>query len=345
MEPEKKDEQQNPPSTNAEKPANGGESTDIPANALEKTNEELAKENVIDATNADGNPGDAPKELKGFKKILKKFDIYLAGVVLLIVLASVFFMVSLLNSKKAPKTPTITSKTLTQGSIKDLGKSNVTINNSAQTLTVEGNAVFIGQVLIRNSLAIAGDVSIGGTLNVPNITVTNLSNLNDVQIKTLQIATDLNSEGNTKLNNLSVTGLANFAGPITAPQISVRSITVTGSEASLNIPGHIAFTGPPPSRTNFNQGVLGSGGTASIGGSDTAGVINVSTGNGPGAGCFLTVTFVQKFAANPKVFISPIGPGAGASQYYITENPSSFTICMNTPPANDIFQFNYFVVT
>jgi hypothetical protein len=90
---------------------------------------------------------------------------------------------------------------------------------------------------------------------------------------------------------------------------------------------------------------VGSGGTASLGGSDTAGSITINTGGGTGAGCFATVNFVRKFNSTPHVIVTPVGSGAAGLGYYITRSTSDFSVCTTTPaPSGQTFGFDYFVV-
>ena len=113
--------------------------------------------------------------------------------------------------------------------------------------------------------------------------------------------------------------------------------------AILQIPNHLSFTGPSPSRT-INAGVLGAGGSASVNGSDTNGTININTGSNPSAGCFARINFQQAFPGQPHVIVSPVGAAAGQTQYYVDRNNTGFSICTNNPaPANQVFAFDYFV--
>ena len=129
---------------------------------------------------------------------------------------------------------------------------------------------------------------------------------------------------------------------MTAQQITVSRLVLSGN-ATLHIPNHISFTGPSPSRS-FTVGILGSGGSASVNGSDTTGTVNVNSGNGPTAGCFVRITFNQQFANSPHVIISPVGSAAGRTQHYVERDRSGFSICTAVPaPANQAFAFDYFV--
>ena len=144
----------------------------------------------------------------------------------------------------------------------------------------------------------------------------------------------------TVAKNLTVGGGGTFGGAVSAPQINVTSLQLSGN---LTLTKHIAAGGATPSRSNGDA--LGSGGTTSVSGSDIAGSVNVNTGSGPSAGCFLTVNFTTKYNSSPRVMVTPVGSGAANLAYYTNRTTSNFSICAaNTPPGNASFGFDYFVV-
>jgi len=172
--------------------------------------------------------------------------------------------------------------------------------------------------------------------------VSGTSNLGTAQINTLQVAQNAAIQGNTTMRDLSVSGTSTFSGPMTASQITVTRLILSGN-ATLQVPNHISFTGPSPGRS-INNSVLGNGGTASINGSDTTGSVNINTGGSPAAGCFVQITFNQRFTNQPHVLITPVGAGAGQTQYYVTRTNTGFSICTNNAaPANSVFGYDYFV--
>ncbi|HSX05584.1 MAG TPA: hypothetical protein VLF69_03905 [Candidatus Saccharimonadales bacterium] len=326
-----------PDADDTDKPA--GQS--VPQDALEKTNEELGVQTQAStAAPASTKPAKKPNALKQF---FKRFNVYLLLFVLVVVVAAAVATVSYLNSKKTPKSPTINTQTLTQDTLKQLANSDATVGDTGQTLTVQGNAIFSGQVLIRSNLNVAGTIQLGSAFSVPELTVSNTANLASTQVNSLQVATGSTFQGiATFQNGMNVAGASSFTGPITANQITVTRLIMSGN-SSLEVPNHVAFTGASPGRT-VNQGVLGVGGTASINGSDTAGTVNISTGSSPQIGCFTTVTFAKPFASNPHVIISPVGSGAGQTQYYVNRTTTTFSICTaNAAPANQVFAFDYFI--
>lgn len=335
------------PDSDTTKPAEGGAtaSQNAPADALERTNEDLEKDAPVqpkpeDALGPDGKP---PKQPNALKKFFKRFNVYLLLFLLIVVIAGVVTAVSYLNSKKAPKSPSVATQNLTQDALKQLANSDATVGDTGQTLTVQGNAVFSGAVLVRSDLNVAGTIKLGGPLSVPQLTVSGTTNLGSTQINTLQVAAGTTLQGVvTVQNDLNVGGTAAFSGPVTAGQITVTKLIMSGN-AQLQVPNHIAFTGASPGRS-INPNVLGAGGSASINGSDTTGTVNINTGNNPTAGCFISVTFAKAFASNPHVLISPVGAAAGLTQYYVTHSTTGFSVCTNNAaPANQAFGYDYFI--
>ena len=251
-------------------------------------------------------------------------------------------VVSYLNSKKTPASPTIQTQSLTQDALKQLANSDATVGGSGQTLTVQGNAVFSGQVLIRSDLNVAGTLKVGSEVLIPKLTVSGATNIADTQTNSLQVASTSTFQGTvTVQHDLNVGGSASF-GLLTAGQITVTKLILSGN-AQLQVPNHLAFIGASPGRS-INPNTLGGGGSATVAGSDTSGTVNINTGNNPVAGCFVTVTFNRAFSASPYVVVSPIGPAAGQMQWYVNRNKTTFSICTNNPaPANQPFAFDYFI--
>jgi len=316
----------------------------VPADALETPTDETAVTTETSTPSETPAGGKPPKKPNALKKFFKKFNLYLLIFIFIVVIAGAVSIVSYLNSKKVPPSPTIASQALTTDALKQLANSDATVGGSGQTLTVQGNAIFSGQVLIRSDLNVAGTVKIGTEIVAPQITISGKSNLSDTQIQSLQVANNTTLQGTlTAQKDLNVGGTAAFSGPITAGQITVTKLILSGN-ASLQVPNHIAFTGASPTRNNINTTTLGAGGTASINGSDTAGTVNVNSGNNPAAGCFVTVTFNQPFTSAPHVLISPVGNAAGQTQYYVDRSTTGFSVCTaNAAPANQTFAYDYFV--
>lgn len=314
-----------------------------PANALERTNEDLQAEAEANAeANGETKEEEPPKKVNPVKAFFRKVNVYLLFFLLIVIVAAVTTIVGYLNSQKAPPVPVVASQELTQDALKDLANTDATVGAAAQTLTVQGNAVFSGKVLIRSDLNVAGGIQLGNTLLAPSLTVSGASNLNDTQVNSLQVAQNVAIQGTTTLRDLNVAGTTSFGGPVTASQITVNRLILSGN-AVLQIPNHVAFSGASPGRT-INNAALGSGGTASVDGSDTSGTVSINSGNNPSAGCFVNITFNRAFSSTPRVTIGPVGPGAGRVQAYVTRSTTGFSICGNVAaPGGSQFGFDYFV--
>src|SRR5262249_36249372 len=153
-------------------------------------------------------------------------------------------------------------------------------------------------------------------LEVPTITVSGVSNLNTAQISTLSVAQNTTLQGAVSLNStLNVAGKLstsndvnigkslNVNGSLTAPRITTGNLTL-GGNGTLTLNNHVKASGPTPNRSQGSA--VGGGGSTSISGSDLAGTVNINTGNSPHPGCFVTVTFVQRYDSTPRVMITPV---------------------------------------
>ena len=308
--------------------------------SLENSNATSSLEGV-DATGKIIDKVAAKKKLPLFKRMLRGTNIYLLLFILLLIIAGIIAAAVYLSSKKTSDN-NVPTQTLTQDALKQLATSDVTVGQPKQTLSVQSNAIFAGKVLVRDSLEVAGTIQVGGSLNVPGITVSGNSIFEQIQInKGLSVAGDTSIQGQlTIAKNLAVGGGATFGGAISAPAVNVNSLQLNGN---LTLTKHIAAGGSTPNRSNGDA--LGSGGTSAVSGSDIAGSVNVNTGSSPGAGCFLTVNFTTKYNSTPRVIITPVGSAAASLAYYTNRTTSSFSICAaNIPPANASFGFDYFVV-
>lgn len=315
-----------------------------PADALSRTPDELEEERAEqEAAKASQNAAEpAEKKISPLKRFFRRANVYFLIFLLLVIVVGVVTIVYYLNSQKTPPEPSIETQGLTQEALKQLANKDASVGNTSQTLTIQGNAVIAGQTLMRGNLNVAGNLQTGGSIQGPTLTISGQSNLGATQINSLQVATNTAVQGSTTLRDLNVSGTSSFSGAMTASQITVSRLILSGN-AVLQIPNHISFTGPSPGRS-INSSVLGAGGSASINGSDTTGTININTGNNPTPGCFAQISFNQRFTNQPHVIVSPVGAGAGQTQYYVTRTNTGFSICTaNAAPANQVFAFDYFV--
>jgi len=318
------------------------EKQEIPADALSLTPEELEEEQTKQPNHEIHSHEETEKKLSPIKRFFRKVNVYFLIFFLLVIVAGAVAIVNYLNSQKGSSDSNIAAQNLTQESLKQLANTDASVGNTSQTLTIKGNAVIEGQALTRGSLNVAGNFQTGGTIQGSSITISGTANIGEAQINNLQVASNVAIQGSTTLRDLNVAGAASFGGDINAAQITVTRLILAGN-GSLQVPNHISFAGPSPSRS-INSSVLGSGGSASISGSDTSGTVNISTGSGTAAGCFVQINFSRPFGGQPHVIISPVDAGAGRTQYYTTRTTTSFSICAATPaPANQSFAFDYLV--
>ena len=314
-----------------------------PADALSRTPDDLQEEQAEHAATentAEETPG---KKVSPFKKFFRKVNLYFLIFGLLVIIAGAVAAVYYFNSQKVDPQSKLSSQNLTQESLKQLANTDASVGNSSQTLTIKGNAIIQGETLTRGALSVAGNFQTAGTIQGSSITVSGSANLGEAQINNLQVATNTAIQGTTTLRDLNVSGATAFSGAVTASQITVTKLILSGN-GSLQVPNHLSFTGPAPSRSIISAGVLGNGGSASVNGSDTSGTVNISTGSGTLAGCFVQINFALPFNSQPRVIVSPAGVGAGQTQYYVIRSPTNFSICTASPaPTNQTFAFDYFV--
>lgn len=312
-------------------------------NSLEEN--ALETPDIPSGTSDSGNKADKNDKKKkkggGLKGLASRINIYLLLFILILVLAGFVVFIGLQRSKKDLGTTSITTTPLNQETLDKLNSSDATVGDPKQTLSVESNAIFNGAVLVKGSLDVAGAIKVGGALSLPGLSVSGNSTFDQINTNQLAVAGDAGVQGTLNVqNNLTVAGSGQFGGPISAPQISARSLVLEGD---LAISRHIDAGGGTPGLSNGNA--LGGGGTASISGTDTAGTVTINTGGGPGAGCFATISFAQSFSQVPHIVITPVGSAAAGLNYYITRTTSSFQICTTNPaPGGANFSFDFIAI-
>lgn len=330
------------------KPKTDEQETDVapqaPADALSRTPDELEEEAASEPEKKPSPEQPDEKKPSALKRFFKKANLYFLLFLLVVMIGAIITVVTYLNAHEEPIEPNIATQDLTAEQLQQLANTDTSVGDTNQTLTIKGNAIIEGQTLMRGDLNIAGDLQTGGSITGPSITISGSSNLGEAQINNLQVASNVAIEGDTSMQNLSVAGTSSFNGPMTASQLTVSRLIMSGN-ATLEIPNHIGFTGPTPSRS-LNSAQLGSGGSASVSGSDTAGTVNITTGNNPQAGCMVRINFRQNYNGRPHVLISPSSAAAGRTNYYVDRDQSGFSICATTPaPGNQSLVFDYFVAS
>jgi cytoskeletal protein CcmA (bactofilin family) len=278
---------------------------------------------------------------KRFMERLLGFNIYLLMLIFILVVAGLIIFFTYNFNRRQSDDNQVTTASLSQATLDQLANSDAAVGASGQVLSVRSSAVFAGKILARSDLEVAGSLRLGGGLSLPNINVSDTASLGQATIsKNLAVTGNVAVQGQqTIAGGLQVGGTGRFSGTLSAPQIATNSLQLNGD---LVLTRHITAGGGTPSRNNGTA--LGSGGTSSVSGSDTAGNVSINTGGGPGAGCFVSINFTARYSAVPHVLVTPIGSAAGGVAYYVTRSTSSFSICTsNVPPANSSFGFDYFV--
>lgn len=243
--------------------------------------------------------------------------------------------------------------TLSSESLDKLGVSRNSVGDLGTELVVGPNSRFGGNVTI------AGDTSIGGALRLNSKftaseaslaklqagdTAVNKLDVNgDITTQSVNVARDLNVMGTTRLQGtvtinqvLTVNNSVNVAGNLAiGGSLSVRNFQVS----TLTVAGHLISTGSAPGVSP--GGALGSSGTVSISGNDTAGTIGVNIGVGGSAGCLASVSFRQQFTVTPRVVVTGSMP---ANIYLAGRTASGFTVCTASPLSPGGYFIDYIVV-
>jgi hypothetical protein len=248
------------------------------------------------------------------------------------------------SRKPAPVAKAPSVQTLSQSDIDKLSEVGANLGTSGQTLNIGANALF------RGKAEVTGDLTIGGRLNANGpVTLSQLNITGTTAATGLNVGSNLIVSGTTTLQkavsiqdlltingNLNVTGAASL-NALNAKSISVQTIAISGP---LTI-SHLATAGPTPF---FAAGAVGAGGTVSISGNDTAGIININTGTGPGIDAVLmTITFRAAFGAAPHVLLTPRTSAAAQAQAFVSPTNTAFRVQAHNPLPGAVLSFDYFV--
>lgn len=325
---------------------NSLENLETPDTSSGDTPDSTSLENVdTEGSSVSNNAKSTKKSSKGFggkaRDLISHLNIYLLAFILIFVIAVGTVLVSIQRNKKTSGPTTVNTQTLSADELKKLAESEQKVGDPKSTLSIESNAIFNGKVLVRDSLDVAGTIKVGGSLSLPGISVSGESNFDQIKANGLAITGNTQIQGQLTIQKgLTVSGGGSFSGPISAPSLTVGSLQLSGD---LTIIRHIDAGGGTPGKSDGSA--LGSGGTSSVSGTDTAGTITINTGGGPGAGCFVTINFTHKFNNTPHVVITPVGSSAATLNYYINRSSSNFSVCtVNAPGGGQSFSFDYIAI-
>lgn len=270
----------------------------------------------------------------------RRFNIYILMFVLLLIVALVVVAVAYLQGKTKTNS-NVSTQTLSASTLAQLANNNATVGSNNQILNIQSSAIFAGKVLMRDSLEVAGSITVGGANTLTGITANGNSVFDSLQVnKNLTVQGDSALQGSLSVQkSLQVNGNGTFGGTLSAVQLTTSNLQLNGD---LVLNHHLSTGGAIPTLANGNA--LGSGGTASVGGNDTGGTISVNIGSGAIAGCFATITFTTSFRATPHIILSPVGPAAASLNYYANRSTTNFSVCSTTAaPAGSNLTFDYLV--
>lgn len=266
-----------------------------------------------------------------------RLNVYLLAFIVLIVVSAVGGAILYFRSNTSQTN--VPAQALSQSDLDKLASSDVSVGEPKHILSVQSDTVFSGNVLVRDSLQIAGTLQVGSNLAIAGLRVTGNSTFDDVQVtKSLALTGNESVQGQlTVQESLQVSGGGTFLGAVSAPSITAGTLQLNGD---LNLTHHLTAGGSTPGRSNGSA--LGGGGTSSVSGSDTSGSVTINTGNSPSAGCYITVNFATRFNSTPHILITPIGSTSASLSYYVDRTTSSFSVCAaNVPAGSTTYTFDY----
>lgn len=287
----------------------------------------------------DGGTSATPPPKKKKKKfsimgVVSHLNIYLLFFILVVVVAAGIVYVGYQRDQEESEREQAETERLTPEELQELAQSDTRIGDPQQLLTVESNTIFTGQVLVRDNLDVAGQISVGGSLSLPGITVSGTSNFEEIQAESLAIGGDTNIQGQLTVDGgISVGGGGSFGGNLSAPLVTAGQLQLDGD---LQVTRHIDTGGPSPSVSS--GGSIGSGGTVSISGSDTAGTVTINPGGSAGNGPIANITFANAFNQTPHIVVTPVGRSVS---FFITRTTTGFTIHAAQGLTSGSFAFDY----
>lgn len=233
--------------------------------------------------------------------------------------------------------------TLSPVQLEKLGMNQKPVGDTGSLLLEVGpDTEFKGRVDIAGDMDIAGKVKAEDILSAPE---TDFKNLKAGDAKLNQ----LNVDGGTTLSdlfvreNVTVEGPARLQGTVTISQLLTvdnnvnisNNLSVDGtlsasqirtsdlvSRGKIKAGGHIISGGGKP--TVSPGPALGSGGTASISGNDTAGTVQVSASQFTEGGIVARVNFRNTYPSTPYIAVTSVDRTAG--DVYVQRNAGGFSI-------------------
>jgi len=250
--------------------------------------------------------------------------------------------------------------TLSAATLDKLGVSKNPVGTRGAELIIGPDARFNGKVKIGSDISIAGKLNLNSTLIAQDASLAKLQ-AGEVTLQQLGVNGDATVTNANVRQTLAVAGASRFQGAVTMSQLLTvnNSINVAGnlsiggvlsartfqasslvSDTTLTIGGHVISRGAAP--TLSAGGALGSGGTASISGSDSAGTVAANVGIGASAGIVATISFRQAYTSTPRVIVTAVG--SGPRNVYVNRSATGFSIGVGDAMPPGGWAFDYFVI-
>lgn len=283
----------------------------------------------------------------------------LAVVAAILAVNAVIITVVIKSQSKNKSTSPTGEVVISQGVLDKLGVNRASIGDQGVQLVVGPDARFNGKVVIGSDVSVAGELKLNSKFVATDASLTQLTagntalaklNVNgDSTVSNLNLRNNLIVTGTSQLqgavtisslltvnNSLNVAGNLSVGGTLAVNNLQVSTLT-TGS--TLNIGGHVITRGAAPGVSAGSA--VGSNGSVSISGNDTAGTVAVNIGVGAGGGTLANISFNTRFSNTPHVVITPIGVGAN---FYINRSANGFSIGVTSglPPGG--YAFDYIVM-
>lgn len=238
----------------------------------------------------------------------------------------------------------------TAGQTADLLQVQDNIDNTLFSVGATGNVAIAGNATTAGTLKVTGTVTASGALNVAG----SLSASGALYVSGALNATTLNATGAALFKNISnstgafqiqnSSGVNLFTADTTNSQIIVTKLVVN---TAITINGHIISGGTVPTIVAGTAACTAP--TVSIAGTDTAGLITVTTGSACGTvGKLATISFAAAFGAAPRVSLTSGNALSASLQSYIdssTIGTTSFDLDTATAPASGTaYQWFYEVI-
>lgn len=281
-------------------------------------------------------------------------------VVALILIVNAAGLVFILRGQTKTDTTQKETVTLSADSLNKLGVSRNSVGSDGVELTVNPDASFGGTVTIAGDTTVGGQFKLNGKFTAAEAAFAKLQggdtalqklDVNgDATVSSLNLRKDLSVAGTTRLqgqvtvtqlmtvnNNLNVAGSLSVGGALSVKTLQVGDLKMTGN---LTFGGHIITQGTRPTVTP--GGAVGSNGTASGSGNDTAGTIAVNVGVGAVGGVLANVAFITSYTNTPHVVVTSIG--RSVPDFYINRSSVGFSIVSPTGLTPGGYAFDFIVM-